>query len=182
MRIIAGNLKGRQLYTPADRRIRPTSDKVKEALFNMAAFYLEDAVVVDLFSGTGNLGIEAISRGAKRTYFCDKSRSSITLICKNIEHCGVSEKAVLLQGDFEKTLDKIPEAADLILLDPPYKKGLLHKCLEKIQQLELLREDGIIIAEHGSDQELEDSIFNFVKEKEKKYGTIVLSLYKHKNE
>ncbi len=177
MRIIAGEFKGRRLFTPKDRHIRPTTDKVKESIFNMVAPYLEDAIVVDLFSGTGNLGLEAISRGAKRCYFGDKSRSSMDLTRQNIAYCKQEENAVTILGDFEYVLRKIPEKADLIFLDPPYKKGLISNCFSLISELSLLSDEGIVVAEHGAKDPLGDKILNFVKIKEKVYGTIAVSIY-----
>jgi len=177
LRIIAGDLKGRRLFTPKDSRIRPTTDKVKESIFSMIAAYLEDAVVIDLFSGTGNLGLEAISRGAKRCYFGDKSRESMELTKQNIAYCKQEDHAVTILGDFEYVLRKIPEKADLILLDPPYMHGLINGCFAIISELSLLTEDGIIVAEHGADKPLDDEIFGFTKIKEKKYGKISVSIY-----
>lgn len=101
MRIIAGEFKGRKLFTPKNDIIRPTSDKVKEAVFSMIAANIVDSVVIDLFSGTGNLGLEALSRGAKRCYFVDKSRASMKIILQNIAHCNQDEKAITIIGDFE---------------------------------------------------------------------------------
>lgn len=177
MRIIAGDFKGKRLFTPKDSRIRPTTDKVKESIFNMIAPYLEDAVVIDLFSGTGNLGLEAISRGAKRCYFGDKSRESMELTRQNIAHCRQEDQAVTILGDFEHVLKKIQERADLVFLDPPYQQGLLHDCIGLIAELSLLSADGIIVVEHGTKELLEDRIASFSKIKEKKYGTISISIY-----
>ncbi|QOX62800.1 16S rRNA (guanine(966)-N(2))-methyltransferase RsmD [Anoxybacterium hadale] len=177
LRIIAGELKGRRLFTPKDSNIRPTTDKVKESIFSMIAPYLEDAVVIDLFSGTGNLGLEALSRGAERCYFGDKSRSSMELTRQNIAYCKQEDRTVAILGDYEYVLRKIPEKADLIFLDPPYGKGLLEHCLELIAERSLLSEDGIIVAEHGIKTPMEDKLLGFTKIKEKKYGTIVISIY-----
>lgn len=177
MRIIAGELKGRKLYTPNDKRIRPTSDKVKESLFNMISNNLEDAIVIDLFSGTGNLGLEAISRGASHCYFGDKSKDSLELTNKNITYCKVSNKSILLLGDFKKVLNSIKEKVDIIFLDPPYNQGFIDKCLEMIYQNNLLTDDGIIIAEHNISEVLPNRIYSFKKIKEKRYGTIGISIY-----
>lgn len=177
MRIIAGDFKGRRLFTPKDSRIRPTTDKVKESIFSIITAYLEGAVVIDLFSGTGNLGLEAISRGAKRCYFGDKSRESLALTRQNIALCRQEDQAVTILGDFEYVLGKIPEKADLIFLDPPYKQGLLRECLHQIATLSLLSEEGIIVAEHGAEDSLEDKLSGFTKIKEKTYGTITISIY-----
>lgn len=177
MRIIAGELKGRRLATLADSRIRPTSEKVKEAIFSMIASYLDDAVVIDLFSGTGNLGLEAISRGANLVFFGDKSHKSMELIRKNIQYCRVEKNSITILGDWKQILKKISKPADVIFLDPPYEEGLLKDCIETIQTISLLNEGGIIIAEHGYRQILPNTVGSLIKTKEKKYGTIVVSFY-----
>ncbi|HWQ80378.1 MAG TPA: 16S rRNA (guanine(966)-N(2))-methyltransferase RsmD [Anaerovoracaceae bacterium] len=178
MRIIAGDFKGRRLLAPKDDRIRPTTDKVKESIFSMIAAYLEDAVVIDLFSGTGNLGLEAISRGATRCWFGDKSRESLELTRQNIALCKQEDRTVTVLGDFEYVLRKITEKADLIFLDPPYRHGLIQECFGLIAGLSLLNEGGIIVAEHGSDEPLEEKISGCVRIKEKIYGTITISIYR----
>lgn len=177
MRIIAGEFKGKRLFTPKDNKIRPTTDKVKESIFSMIAPYLEEPIVVDLFSGTGNLGLEALSRGAKRCYFGDNSRSSMALTKQNIAHCRQEENSFTYLGDFEYVLKKIPEKADIIFLDPPYKEELISDCLKVISERSLLSEEGIILAEHGTREQLADEIYGFVKIKEKIYGTITISIY-----
>jgi 16S rRNA (guanine(966)-N(2))-methyltransferase RsmD len=177
LRIIAGELKGRRLTTPKDDKIRPTSDKVKEAIFSMIADTYYEGVVIDLFAGTGNLGIEAISRGARRCYFGDKSRTSLVLIKENIAHCKVQDKAVVIAGDYEMVLKRISEKAQIIFLDPPYKDGLMIDCIELIDQLNLLTEDGYIIAEHSLREKLPEQIGNLEMIKEKRYGKIAVSIY-----
>ena len=177
MRIIAGDFKGRRLFAPKDSKIRPTTDKVKESIFSMIAPYLEDAVVIDLFSGTGNLGLEALSRGAERCYFGDKSRESLELTRQNIAHCRAEERSIAILGEYDYVLRKIPDKADLIFLDPPYRKGLIKDCMSHIAKLSLLSEDGVIVAEHGTDERLEDEIAGYTKIKEKVYGTITISVY-----
>lgn len=177
MRIIAGSLKGRRLNTPRDNKIRPTTDKVKEAIFNTIMPYLEDALVVDLFAGTGNLGLEAISRGAKHCYFCDNARESLQLIRENIKYCQVENQSTIISGEFDRNLERIKEKADIIFLDPPYKEGLILRCLEKIHELDLLHEDGVIIIERGFRETLPDDYLSFQKIKEKRYGTILVSLF-----
>jgi len=157
--------------------IRPTTDKVKEAIFSMIADKLYDAVVIDLFSGTGNLGLEALSRGAKRCYFGDNSRESISLIKQNINYCKTEEKSVLYTGDYQKILKKINEKADVIFLDPPYEMGLMLDCIKSISELGLLTEDGIIVAEHGMREILPKTIGSFEKMKEKRYGSVMVTIY-----
>ena len=107
MRISTGEFKGRKLETPDNNDIRPTSDKVKEAMFSILTNDVPGAVCCDLFAGTGNLGLEALSRGAELCYFCDSSRASIGIIHRNIEHCGATERSVVLTGDYKKTLKRI---------------------------------------------------------------------------
>ncbi|MBK5245886.1 MAG: 16S rRNA (guanine(966)-N(2))-methyltransferase RsmD [Peptostreptococcaceae bacterium] len=177
MRIISGNLKGRRLNTPRNNKIRPTTDKVKESIFSMLMPYIEDAVVIDLFSGTGNLGLEAISRGAKHCYFGDNERESLLLTKDNIIYCKVENQATIISGEFERVLERISEKADVIFLDPPYKAGLLERCLKKIEELSILSEDGVIVIEHGKREILEDQIGIFTKMKEKRYGTILVSVF-----
>ena len=177
MRIIAGELKGRRLATLADSRIRPTSEKVKEAIFSMIASYLDDAAVIDLFSGTGNLGLEAISRGVNLVFFGDKSHKSMELIRKNIQYCRVEKKCITILGDWKQILKKIAKPVDVIFLDPPYEEGLLEDCIETIQAISLLNEGGIIVAEHGIRQALPNTLGSLVKIKEKKYGTVVVTIY-----
>lgn len=176
MRIIAGEYKGRRLETPENYDIRPTTDKVKEAMFSILSNDIPGAVCVDLFAGTGNLGIEALSRGAKKCYFCDNSKVSIGIIKRNIAHCK-AEGAVVYAGDFNRCLERIKESVDVFIVDPPYEENLYEKVFSKIDELKLLSEDGIIVAEHGKYQDMPEEINGFVKIKERKYGHIFLSLY-----
>ena len=177
MRIVAGDFKGRVLKTPKGGDIRPTSGKVKEALFSIIGGQVEGAVVIDLFSGVGNLGLEAVSRGAAFCYFGGNTADSINLIKANISLCGAGEKSLLITGGFEKALLSVPEKADIIFLDPPYGEGFMEACFEKIRGLDLLSFGGIIAAEHGRRESLPDIFFGFKKVKEKKYGSIRLSIY-----
>lgn len=178
MRVIAGDYKGRKLNAPFDNKVRPTSDKVKEAIFSMLMHYLNDAVCVDLFAGTGGLGIEALSRGAKKTYFCDSSKESIGLVKSNIKMCQCSDYSVVFHGDFLSSLERIDEQVDIVFMDPPYGNDYYEDALEKVESLDLLHNEGIIVAEHDKRQELPERVGRLVKVKEKKYGTIGISLYK----
>lgn len=177
MRIIAGEYKGRRLESPADNSVRPTTDKVKEALFSILTDRIWGSRVLDLFSGTGNLGIEALSRGAKSCVFCDSSRDSLRLIKNNISHCKAQEGARVVPGDFRKTLMSLDGQFDIILLDPPYDKGFLQPAFDLIRENNLLAEDGVIVAEHRREEELPDEMSGFEKIKERKYGIIKLSIY-----
>lgn len=178
MRIIAGDYKGRKLEAPYGNDIRPTTDKVKEAIFSILMPYTEDAVFVDLFSGTGGLGLEALSRGAKLCYFCDKDRSAISLIKGNIEKCGAEEYSKVVQGDYMKLLHRLEgEKVDVILMDPPYDSGLYEKALNAIDSLDLLGDEGIIVAEHPKDITLPESVGKLGMTKERSYGKVILSIY-----
>lgn len=178
MRIISGKLKGRRLHTPIDRQIRPTSDKVKEALFSMIAEYIGEGVVAaDVFSGTGNLGLEAISRGADLVYFGDRSRESLALTRQNIEYCKVAGQAVVLSGDYKQVLARIKEKVDVFFLDPPYYERILIDCINTIFELDLLATGGIIVAEHDSKESLPDVVAGYHILKQKEYGNIAITIY-----
>ena len=178
MRVIAGEYKGRRLKTPKDYSVRPTADKVKEALFSILTDKILGSKVLDLFSGTGNLGIEALSRGAELCVFCDSSRESIGIINSNITHCRAEQRAKVVCGDYRKVMANLREKFDIILLDPPYDKGYLEDCFGNIDECGLLEEDGVIVAEHRREEKLPENLFGFKKIKERKYGIIMLSIYK----
>ena len=182
MRIIAGELKGRRLASPSDNRVRPTTDKVKEAVFSMISGYLQDSIVLDLFSGTGNLGLEAISRGAARVYFADRDRTSVALTKDNIRHCRVEDRAEVLHADYISVLNRFQYEADVIFLDPPYEAGYLENCLRLIGEKGILAEDGIVVAEHSHSEILPETVAGLVLIKTKRYGKISISLYERQEE
>lgn len=183
MRIITGKLKGRKLKTPRSFDIRPTSDRVKEAIFSILDPYIhEDTVIVDLFCGTGNLGLEALSRGAKMVYFSDSSRESIALAKENIRDFGVVDQAVILAGDFKQNIKRISGKVDIILLDPPYASGLLLKALQVVAASEVLKEDGIVLCEHTSREAIPEEIGNLNFLKTRKYGSKSVTLYRKMKE
>ena len=180
MRIITGDFKGRKIEMPVGYDIRPTTEKVKEALFSIIGQDIYDTTVVDLFSGTGNLGLEALSRGAEKCIFCDNNRESIALIKRNIANCRAEEWSEIIPGDYEKCLMRMAdrkEQADIFLLDPPYKKGLYENCFELISSLDLLKDGGTIVAEHKREDLFPDEIAGFKKIKDRNYGTITLSIF-----
>ena len=182
MRIITGEFKGRKLETPANNEIRPTSDKVKEALFSILMNDIPGAVCCDLFAGTGNLGLEAISRGAELCYFCDNSREAAGIIRRNIIHCGAEDRSVVFTGDFRRTLAKIRGKVDIFFVDPPYKAGVYEDVLSAIDSLDLLSVNGIIIAERESRTLLPERAGSLVKVKERRYGKTCLDLYMREDE
>lgn len=179
MRIITGEYRGRKLETPVGFDVRPTTDKVKEAVFNLLMQDTWDSVVVDLFAGTGNLGLEALSRGARRCYFCDNSRDSLKLIRTNIEKCRAQDRSIVLAGDYMKALSRIKEKVHIFLIDPPYKNDLYEKCLKEIDALDLLDREGIIVAEHGVRDDVPETVGNLIRVKERTYGKIKISIYRY---
>lgn len=177
MRIISGEFKGRRLNAPENDKVRPTTGKVKEAIFSMLMNDIFDAVCLDLFAGTGNLGIEAISRGARKCYFGDNSRESLKLINENIRYCKAEDRAVVIPGSFEKVVDRVNEKVDIVFLDPPYRDGLMIKAIERILEQDILGDEGLIVAEHHSTETLPETIGSLTKLKEKRYGTILVNIY-----
>lgn len=177
MRIIAGEYKGRKLESPGDQSIRPTTDKAKEALFSILTNQIWGSRVLDLFAGTGSLGLEALSRGAEECVFADQSKESIRIIHSNIAHCGAEDRSRVIAGDYRKVLRTQRRPFDIILLDPPYGKGLLEDCFRLIGEQKLLNEDGSIIAEHRREEQLPDEFYGFTKVKERRYGIVMLSIY-----
>ena len=176
MRVISGKYKGRILMDNPYGHIRPTTDKVKQAVFTKLQFEVEGARVLDLFCGTGALGIEAISRGAREVIFVDQNEKSISLTKNNLKHLGGEGKVI--KGDAVTVLDKFNEGFDLIFIDPPYKSGLYESILNKISERRLLNEDGTIICEHSKGDEYDYS--SFEKYDEKNYGTITVSYLTNK--
>lgn len=177
MRIIAGELKGRKIEAPKGDNVRPTSDKVKEAVFSMISHEIYDEAVADVFAGTGNLGLEALSRGARHCYFGDKSRESLSFIKENIKACRVQDRATVIAGDYTGVLKRIPEKVKAVFLDPPYKEGLMISAIELISELDLLEEEGMIVAEHSFSEKLPEQIGRYRIIKEKRYGKIAVSIY-----
>jgi len=182
MRIIAGELKGRRLTAPKDESVRPTAEKVREAVFSMLQTYIPDAVVVDLFAGTGSLGLEALSRGARRAYFVDRDRTSIALVKANVGTCGVEERSVILCSDYGSAIGRIHDRADIVFLDPPYKAGLMEDCLNRLAASELLPEGGIVVAEHGREEILPDTVSGLRRIRDRKYGKVRVSVYEKQEE
>ena len=177
MRIIAGEFKGRRLETPKDNSVRPTTDKAREALFSILANDIWGSRVLDLFGGTGGLGLEALSRGAAECVFADQSRDSIRMIRNNIAHCGAEERSRVLTGDFRKVLSSQRKPFDIIFLDPPYGSGMMDECFRLISENELLNEDGLIVAEHRKEETFPEEYHGFTKIKERRYGIVMLSIY-----
>lgn len=179
MRIISGTARGTKLFTLEGLDTRPTLDRVKEPLFNIINFDLEDAVVLDLFAGSGALGLEAISRGAKKVFLCEKNRNAANIVEKNIEKTKFQDQAVLVRNDFEKAIsfiEQLNEKIDVVFIDPPYKTDLIKKSLEKILDSDILNDDFIIIAETDEPERIlkDINILNINVFDTRKYGRVSL--------
>ena len=177
MRIIAGKFKGRSLITMKDQSIRPTTDRVKESIFNLIQGYVEDAKVLDLFAGSGALGIEALSRGAESVTFADRSNDSIETVNTNLKK--VSGKFNIIRKDFLSTIDYLSarkEKFDIIFLDPPYKQGLDKAAIDKIDEAGILAEDGIIVVERARDDEPIELTKGYRAISVRDYGSVTVML------
>ena len=174
MRVITGTARGRRLKTPEGMDIRPTTDNVKESLFNIIQFAIEGRRVLDLFAGTGQLGIECLSRGAREAVFLDKSPAAVKIVRENLKSCGFS--AAVLQRDALEYLDGCGRF-DLIFVDPPYDAGLYENVLEKINSVDILLDGGIIICESRRETAMPDMRAPYRKRREYNYGSVKLCLY-----
>lgn len=179
MRIIAGEWRGRRLETREGMDVRPTPERVKEALFNILQFQLEGRRVLDLFAGSGQLGLEALSRGAAEAVFVDESRESAAVVKRNIASLKAEAKTRLYQTDFAAFLMRRQEPFDIVFLDPPYRSGKLEAALPLAAAI--TNPGGTIIAEHPTDEELPDEAGDFRKGKSYRYGKIYLTVYRHKD-
>lgn len=175
MKINAGKFKYRKIVLPDD--IRPTTEKVREAMFSMIYGYIDDAVVLDLFAGSGSLGLEALSRGASFCYFNEASRKNLPILKGNIANCEAQSMCKVYNKDFRKCLSSIEPGIDIIIMDPPYASGYYEEAFEMIEEYELLNPGGIVIAEHLYDNPLQDKYGKLVRDRAKKYGTIGVDIY-----
>lgn len=176
MRIIAGELRGRKLQVLEGEETRPTLERVKEGLFSSIHFLVEGARVLDLFAGSGQLGIEALSRGAKQAVFVDHSPQAINVIKENLEKTGFQQKAQVYQKESEHFFALCPDAFfDFIFLDPPYRKEILQGILPELQKK--LKKTGKMICEHEKDLKMPEEILDLRLQKEYIYGKIVVSVY-----
>lgn len=181
MRVISGKVRGLKLNTPKNEDVRPTTDRVKESLFNMINPYIMESSVLDLFAGTGSLGIECLSRGASKCVFVDISKESISIVKSNIKKARVENESIVLNLDFKDAVGKLKVQGnkfDVIFMDPPYYKNMFIDALQKIDNANLLNEDGIIIIEHDSKDVFPENIGGLEKTRDKKYGNTTITFYK----
>jgi len=180
LRIIAGELKGRKLHSIDTKLIRPTSDMVREALFSILGNLVIDSRFLDLFAGSGGVGIEAYSRGAKEVVFVDSATESIRVLKKNLELTKILHETEVMNCDYSIAIDRLSSQGkefDIVYIDPPYKMGIEIEAAKKIQEKKILAKDGIIIIEHEAKNLMPDTIDMLEKIKERKYGNVRLSLY-----
>jgi 16S rRNA (guanine(966)-N(2))-methyltransferase RsmD len=179
MKVISGTLKGRNIEGYNIDGTRPTMDRVKESLFAMIQDHIKDSVVLDLFAGSGQLGIEAISNGANICYFIDHNNEVTKVLNKNIDNLNIKDKSKVILTDWKKFLNESANKIkfDLIFVDPPYDYDVYEKILEKVISLNLLNKDGLIILEHAN-LKLKDEYHNLVLYKSKKYGAKSVNIYK----
>lgn len=179
VRVISGSARGLKLNTPGDDRVRPTTDRVKESMFNIVQDWVYDSQVLDLFAGSGALGIEALSRGASQAVFCDNSLDSIKIIKSNIEKARVADRSQIVIGDFKRCLRDMEaknQSFDMIFVDPPYYEGLFEEVLDTIRSCKILKKDGIVIVEHDAKKPI-GQVEGLEVYKEKKYGITMLTFY-----
>jgi len=181
MRIIAGKYRSRRLKTPASQAVRPTSDRLRETLFNILGPSVTDSLFVDLYAGTGAIGIEAISRGARDVFFIDRDPASITLVRQNLESLEISAGVEVITAEAERGLDKLAARhliADFIFLDPPYADDGYTQVLEYLDASHLLAPQGIVIAEHSSKLELPERLVRLERTRLLEQGDAALSFYR----
>ncbi len=182
MRVITGKSKGSKLIAPKGLHTRPTTDMVKEAIFNILGDIPDESLVLDLYAGSGNIGIEFLSRGANRCYFIDNDANSIKSIRENLERTRLVDQAFVYKNTAEKAINTLSSRGivfDFIFLDPPYEKEIIVPILEKISSSQIINDEGIIIVEHESKLALPENIYNLVKKDMRKYGGTTISFYIH---
>ena len=175
MRVITGSARGRRLKTPENMDIRPTTDNVKESLFNILQFDIEGRQVLDLFAGTGQLGIECLSRGAAGVTFVDRDREAIRIVRENLRICGLT--APVLQEDALRFLER-GQKFDLVFVDPPYDSELYEAVLERINSVDILSDGGIIVCEARRERDLPAMSAPYYKSREYRYSQVKLCFYK----
>jgi 16S rRNA (guanine966-N2)-methyltransferase len=184
LRVIAGKLKGRKLTAVKGQRARPTADRVREALFNILSRKPVDAMILDLFAGTGALGIEALSRGGRQTVFVDNAPQALTILRKNLEHCGMQQAAQVIKWDIAKNLNCLkgyPHTFNLVFMDPPYRKAMIRPTLLHLTQSGCLAADAIIIVEHDPCESVDTTATAMRLADQRRYGRTLLSFLEQHN-
>lgn len=178
MRINSGEFKYRKIEIPEG--IRPTTEKVREAVFSMLTGNVDGAEVLDLFAGSGGLGLEALSRGAEKCFFNEADRKNFAVMKGNIDNCGAGPRCICYNKDFRRALASLASSGqkiDIAFIDPPYRSGYYEEVFDLLNEYDLIKPDGFVIAEHLYDNGLLDSYGNLTRIKKKKYGTIGVDVF-----
>ncbi|MFC0298060.1 16S rRNA (guanine(966)-N(2))-methyltransferase RsmD [Geobacillus jurassicus] len=181
MRVISGTCKGRNLQAVPGMSTRPTTDKVKEAIFNMIGPYFSGGIGLDLFAGSGGLGIEALSRGLERVIFVDHDRKAVQTVRKNVAACGLEKRAEIYCNDAGRALKAVAKRGlcfAVIFLDPPYKEKQWPIWLSSIAERRLLEPDGVVVAEHSAEVELPEEVDGLKRWKRETYGITGVTIYR----
>ena len=178
MRVISGKARGVNLKTPAGTATRPTADRVKEAVFSIIQFDLPGATVLDLFGGTGQLGIEALSRGAKNAVFVDERDDACKLIRENLKRTKLEGEGRIIRSDYSAFLKSTSQKFDIIFLDPPYAEVFLENSLNLITQIDILQSGGIIVTERPIEKALLWDFAGYTRSKDYKYGKTLITLFR----
>lgn len=176
MRVITGTARGCKLRTLDGLDVRPTTERVKEAMFSSIQFDIEGRRVLDLFAGSGQLGIEALSRGAESAVFTDAAETSLSVVKENLAAARLEDKAKVLRTDFRSYLAMTPDRFDIVFLDPPYRTGMLQEALELLPRV--MSDYGIIVCEYPLDELLESRYGDFASDKVHRFGKIAFSVYR----
>lgn len=178
MRVITGSARGAKLSTLEGEDVRPTGDRVKEAIFSMIQFEIEGRTVLDLFAGSGQLGIEALSRGARLAVFVDQSPAAVAMVKQNLQHTRLFQKARVLHTDYTSFLAGVKEPFDIALVDPPYSKGLVEAALPLLSQH--MSPGGVIVCEVAGKDTLPEQAGEFILSQTKRYGKTAVGLYRRR--
>ncbi len=181
LRVISGSARGHKLKTIKGIDTRPTSDKVKGSAFNIIAAEIVDSNVLDAFAGTGSLGIEALSRGAKKAVFIDKSIDSCGIIRENLAHTKLADQAEVYLTDYKSGIERLYRKGykfGLVFLDPPYNKNFIQNTLKLVAKNDIINDDGIIVAEHSHSDKLPESCGKLKAVDTRKYGDTMITIYK----
>ena len=175
MRVIAGKFKGRSLFQPKDTAVRPTTDRVKENIFNLIQFRVPGSAFLDLFGGSGAMSVEAASRGAARIVTVDNSRESVALIKRNFDKVGVGREAQILETDYASALKRSQGPFDIIFADPPYHADFYQDIFTAITAAHALKEEGILVFEHATERAL-PTVDGWETIDTRKYGSVTVSI------
>ena len=182
MRIIAGMLKGKRLKSFQGRTIRPTSDRIRESIFNILSRRIKESVVLDLFAGTGALGIEALSRGAKHALFIEKDKGAAAVLHGNLQSCRLVDRSETIQWDIEKNLNCIrlqTPKFTLVFMDPPYSKGAVKQALANLHGASAVEAGACVVVEHSIQEAIPENSQEYILQDRRRYGKTLVSFLEY---